>query len=140
MLSLYSCSPTLTKHGQSLDPEVIKSIRIGKTNRQQVAAMLGAPSAISTFDQEAWYYIGSKIEQTAFFKSHTVERKILVIRFGKKGVVTQLERLNSSDGRKIRIVKRKTPTRGKDLTFIEQIIGNVGKFGTNKDQAGPAGL
>ena len=138
--ALHACSPGLTKHGQSLDPEIIKSIRIGKTNRQQVAGMLGIPSAISTFDQETWYYIGSKIKQIAFFKPDTVERKILVIRFGIKGIVKQLERLDSSDGRKIKIVKRKTPTRGKELTVIQQIIGNVGKFGTGKEQAGPAGL
>ena len=125
---LAGCSPTVNNHGNTPEPELIQSIRIGSSNRAQIVAMLGTPSAVATFNQESWYYIGSKTSQLAFLPSKILERKVLVIRFDKQGVVRQLERLEKLDGRDIQIVDRKTPTHGRELTILEQLLGNVGKF------------
>ena len=125
---LTACSPTLNNHGNIPDAEVVKSIRIGQSNRDQIEAMLGTPSAVATFDKEAWYYVGSKTSQIAFWEADLLERKVLVIRFDEKGFVQQVERLDKQDGRDVQIVDRKTPTRGKELTVLEQLLGNIGKF------------
>tara|TARA_R110000868_G_scaffold29889_10_gene111066 strand:- start:5591 stop:6076 length:486 start_codon:yes stop_codon:yes gene_type:complete len=137
---LSACSPTLTNHGNIPDAEIIKSIRIGTSNRDQIQAMLGTPSAVATFDKEAWYYIGSRVSQIAFWEPDLLERQVLVIRFDKQGVVEQLERLDKQDGRDVQIVDRKTPTRGKELTVLEQLLGNVGKFSGPSTDDGSAGL
>lgn len=137
---LSACSPTLTNHGNIPDAEIIKSIRIGASNRDQVSAMLGTPSAVATFDKEAWYYVGSRTSQIAFWEADLLERKVLVVRFNKKGIVQQVERLDKEDGRDVQIVDRKTPTRGKELTVIEQLLGNVGKFSGPDADDGSAGL
>jgi outer membrane protein assembly factor BamE (lipoprotein component of BamABCDE complex) len=125
---LAGCSPTLTNHGNIPEPELIESIRVGSSNREQIVAMLGHPSAVSTFDQESWYYVGSRTSQLAFLDPEILERKVIVIRFDKQGIVQQVERLDKQDGRDVQIVERKTPTRGKELTILEQLLGNVGKF------------
>jgi outer membrane protein assembly factor BamE (lipoprotein component of BamABCDE complex) len=65
---LAGCSPTLTNHGNIPEPELIESIRIGSSNREQIVAMLGNPSAVATFDQESWYYVGSRTSQIAFLE------------------------------------------------------------------------
>lgn len=127
--SLTACSPTMNSHGNIPDSEVIQSIRIGSSNREQVSQMLGTPSAVATFDKEAWYYVGSRTSRLAFLEPTILERKILVIRFDKKGIVQQVERLEKQDGREVQIVDRKTPTRGKELSVMEQLLGNVGRFG-----------
>jgi outer membrane protein assembly factor BamE (lipoprotein component of BamABCDE complex) len=137
---LMACSPTLNNHGNIPDAEVVKSIRIGKSNRDQVEEMLGTPSAVATFDKETWYYVGSKTSQIAFLEADLLERKVLVIRFDEKGVVQQLERLGKQDGRDVQIVDRKTPTRGKELTVLEQLLGNVGKFSGPEADDGRSGL
>jgi outer membrane protein assembly factor BamE (lipoprotein component of BamABCDE complex) len=129
LLSIGACSPKLDNHGNIPDEELVKSIRIGFNNREQVRQMLGTPSARATFDQEAWYYVGTKTSQVAFFEPEILERKVLVVRFDSKGVVQQVERLGKNDGRSVQVVERKTPTRGKELTLIEQLLGNVGRFG-----------
>ena len=48
---------------------------------------------------------------------------MLVIRFNKQGIVQKIERLNKQDGRKVKIVDRKTPTRGKGTYTDGTIIG-----------------
>lgn len=135
-----ACSPNLSNHGNIPDKELIESIRIGKSNRDQVAAMLGTPSTIATFNKEAWYYVGSRKSQVAFWEPDLLERKVLVVRFDKKGVVQQVERLDKMDGREVQVVDRKTPTRGKELTILEQLIGNIGKFSGPEVDDGSAGL
>ena len=64
---LVACSPTVENYGHIPDPEIVKSVRVGSSNREQVQAMLGTPTAISTFDKESWYYIGSRVSRLAFF-------------------------------------------------------------------------
>lgn len=137
---LAGCSPTLNNHGNIPDAELIQSIRIGSSNREQVAAMLGNPSTVATFDKEAWYYVGMRTSQLAFLDPDILERKVLVVRFDKQGIVQQVERLDKQDGRSVQIVDRKTPTRGKELTILEQLLGNVGKFSGPQADDGSAGL
>lgn len=134
---LAGCSPTLNNHGHIPEPELIESIRIGNSNREQIIAMLGNPSAVATFDQESWYYVGTKTSQLAFLTPKILERKVLVIHFDKQGIVQQVGRLDKQDGRDVQIVVRKTPTRGKELTILEQLLGNVGKFSGPEGEGSP---
>lgn len=124
-----ACSPTIENHGNIPDAEIVQSVRIGMTNRDQVSEMLGSPSAIATFDRESWYYVGSRTSRFAFLEPEILERKVLVLRFDESGVVQQIEHLNKEDGRDVQLVERQTPTRGRELTLVEQLIGNVGRFG-----------
>lgn len=137
---LAGCSPTLSNHGNIPEAELIESIRIGSSNRKQIAAMLGNPSTVATFDKESWYYVGMRTSQVAFLEPKILERKVLVVRFDKQGVVQQVEHLDKQDGRDVQIVGRKTPTRGKELTILEQLLGNVGKFSGPEVDDGGAGL
>jgi len=134
-----ACSAQLNSHGNIPDQEIIDSIRIGKSNRAQISGMLGTPSARATFDQEAWYYVGTRTSKFAFMKKEILERKVLVIRFNKQGIVQKVERLDKQDGRELQVVDRKTPTRGKELTILEQLLGNVGRFGGGAADDGAAG-
>ena len=139
-LAVSACSARLDSHGNIPDSEIVDSIRIGKSNRAQVSEMLGTPSARATFDQEAWYYVGTRTSKFAFLQEEVLERKVLVIRFDKQGIVRQVERLEKQDGREVQVVGRKTPTRGKELTIIEQLLGNVGRFGGGAVDDGGVGL
>lgn len=141
ILVVAGCSTGVSRHGNIPDQQIVDSIRVGINNKAQVAAMLGSPSARATFDQETWFYMGTKtIKKPSFENDEVLERQVLVIRFNTQGIVQKVERLDKNDGRKIRVVKRKTPTKGKELTVIEQLLGNVGRFGNSvagDDRTGP---
>ena len=139
-VAVTACSARLDSHGNIPDPEIVESIRIGKSNRAQVSEMLGTPSARATFDEESWYYVGTHTSKFAFLEEEVLERNVLVVRFDKRGIVRQVERLDKKDGRDVQVVDRKTPTRGKELTILEQLLGNVGRFGGAPTDDGGAGL
>lgn len=137
--ALGACSPALDNHGNIPKPEIVAGITTGETTRDQVSGMLGTPSIVATFDEDAWYYVGKRTSRFAFFDPEILERQVLVIRFDENGVVSGMERLDKEDGRAVAIVARATPTRGRELTIIEQLIGNVGRFGGGEPGPGPGG-
>ena len=66
--------------------------------------MLGSPQSINTFgDETAWYYLGEKVQQTAFGMELSKERTVLVIYFDKNKKVNDIERLGVKDGKSFQI-------------------------------------
>ena len=123
------CSPTADTRGNLPLAEVVETIERGKQNRDQIVAILGSPSTMATFGkQETWYYIGTRTETLAFFSPKLLERRILVIKFDDRGVVETVTSFDASAGKKVELVERETPTKGKQLGVLEQIIGNIGRF------------
>ena len=130
--ALAACTPEKDLHGMLPDKELIAEIKPGQTRQEDVTRILGTPSTVATFDKETWYYIGEKTETVAFFKPDILEQKVLVVRFTKDGVVDDVEQVDTKkDGKPVTPVARETPTKGKELTLIQQLVGNVGRF--NKD-------
>lgn len=133
------CSPITAVHGNIVEPDRLADIHQGVSRKNDVADTLGTPSATGTFDTNTWYYIGQRTEKVAFFPPEVTERKVVVIRFDDSGVVRQIDQLDAAAGQDIDIVSRSTPTAGKDLSFVEQMLGNVGRFGGKKQQGPGAG-
>ncbi|MBR45007.1 MAG: cell envelope protein SmpA, partial [Rhodospirillaceae bacterium] len=48
------------------------------------------------------------------------------LEFDTAGFVKQVVHLPSEDIREIDLVERETPTKGRELGFLQQILGNVG--------------
>jgi len=130
--ALAACTPEKDLHGMLPDKELVAEIKPGQTRQEDVTRILGTPSATATFDKETWYYIGEKTETVAFFRPDILEHKVLVVRFTKEGVVEDIDQVDAKkDGKQVTPVARETPTKGKELTIIQQLVGNVGRF--NKD-------
>ncbi len=86
---------------------------------------LGSPQATNNFGSEAaWYYIGEKVQQTAFGMELSKERTVLAVYFDKNGKVLDTERLGVKDGKVFTMDSRRTPSYGQDRTFIESIISS----------------
>jgi outer membrane protein assembly factor BamE (lipoprotein component of BamABCDE complex) len=131
---LAACQNDVRVHGNLPDPEVIAEIQPGLDGREDVAQLLGTPSTVSAFQDDIWYYIGQKSEQFAFFKRDVLERKVLVISFDQTGTVDTARTLTLADSREIDPVDRETPTEGRDLTLLQQLFGNIGRFPTDTIQ------
>lgn len=128
-LSLGACSPVVRTHGNMVDPDRLSQINPGVSRQSDVVALLGTPSAEGTFNPNEWYYIGQRTEQTAFFAPEVTDRKVVQINFDPAtGTVAEVKQLTAADGIDVSPVARTTPTSGHDLTFMEQVMGNVGRF------------
>ena len=131
LAALGACSPRVDVRGNLPDSEVVDTIKVGQSTKDIVQELLGTPSTIATTDNEVWYYIGEKTETVAFFSPTVLDRRVLEIRFDENARVTQVARYGLEDGKDVSLVGRETPTRGKELGFVEQLIGNIGRFNTN---------
>ena len=145
LLGLSACNPVLRTHGyiatkdakpQEVDPK--------KDTKASVLARLGNPSVKSTFDENTWYYLTSVRERMAYLKPITSARTITAISFNDDGKVQKVAEYGIEDGQYVNYVKRKTPTRGRELSVLEQIFGTIGRIpvdqlGGNRDLPGGSG-
>ncbi len=127
-LGLAACEPVVTNHGFAPQLADLDSIRAGEDTRGSVMRKLGRPSTVSSFDADAWYYEASRVETFAFYAPEVVDRKVVSVRFDADGLVTDVASYGIEDGRIIDLVTRRTPTYGRELTVLQQIFGNLGRF------------
>ncbi len=133
-VALAACAQNINVRGNLPDPEAVSKITPGVQSREDVASLLGSPSAISTFEDSKWFYIGQKSTQFAFFAPEVLERKVLEISFDSDGKVVESKTYSLADGKEIEPVDRITPTEGRELTILQQLLGNVGRFPTTQTQ------
>ncbi len=126
MLLLGACSPITATHGNLVDDERLERIEVGRSDTGDVINALGSPTVISTFDENTWYYVGRATERLAFFKPRVAEQRIVEVRFDENGTLTAIEDVDPELRRDINPVGRETPTGGRQLSFFEQIFGNLG--------------
>jgi outer membrane protein assembly factor BamE (lipoprotein component of BamABCDE complex) len=127
-LTLQACEARVSQSGAMPDVDVIASIQPDKSTKQDVERVMGSPSSINIYGEETWMYIGEVSEQTAFFERKVDERSVVLITFDKDGVVSAIESQGLEAARAIEPVERTTPTVGKNLTVIEQLLGNINRF------------
>lgn len=129
VISLNGCSPIVAQRGSMPDVDAIATITPHKSTKNDVERVLGSPSSINMYRDETWLYVGETTETVAFFESKVSERSVLLITFDKDGLVTSMESHGLDEARDIRPVDRVTPTVGKNMTAIDQLIGNLNRFG-----------
>ena len=132
VLALTGCQPRIDSRGYVPDPDDIDRIKAGLQGREEVQEILGTPSSVSTFKDDRWYYISKKTRTLAFFTPTVLDQNVVVVEFDEGGFVKELRRYAMEDGLIIDPVTRKTPAPGRELSFIEQLVGNLGKFNTDK--------
>ncbi len=133
LLALGACTPTVLHHGYLPRKGDMEKIHEGMS-KAEVEAILGSPSTTATISTQgdSYYYISSTVEQKAFFRPKETDRRVFAIRFDENGLVRSFALYGLEDGQVVNISSRKTPTRGRELTILQQIFANVGNF------AGPA--
>lgn len=125
--SLSGCTTSEVFHnGYVVDQDALDLVPVG-SSREQVLLSLGTPSTTATFDGEVFYYISQKrTRAAAFMKQKLIEQQVLAIYFDKDGVVSQRANYTLKDGKVFDMISRTTPTGGKDLTFLQQILSGGG--------------
>jgi outer membrane protein assembly factor BamE (lipoprotein component of BamABCDE complex) len=136
MLTAGGCAATVDQRGDLPSPERIAEIHPGLT-KEQVVKILGTPSSMGVFNDNAWYYISRKTSRVSFFQPDVLDQQVFAINFDNNGVVRDMGHKTYADAREIEPAPGATPAPGRELTFLEQIIGNVGRF--NKGSGGGAG-
>jgi outer membrane protein assembly factor BamE (lipoprotein component of BamABCDE complex) len=125
---LASCAATVDNRGYVPNPQALEKVKPGSQTRGDVAEILGTPSSVTPFSDDTWIYIQRKTETVAFFQPKVLEQNVVVVDFDDAGLVREVRRYTLEDGKFIDPVTRKTPAPGKELSLMEQLVGNIGRF------------
>jgi outer membrane protein assembly factor BamE (lipoprotein component of BamABCDE complex) len=131
------CVRSVEQRGNLPEQDKIAEIHPGSTTKDEVIKILGSPSSVSIFNEKSWYYISRRTGQIAFLDPNVIDQQVYIVSFDDQGVVKAVDHKGLEDGKEIIPVARATPAPGRELSFLEQLIGNLGKF--NKSAGASSG-
>ena len=127
--SLLACAPVIDNRGYFFDNRSIADIEKGVTDQMTVRDTFGSPTSVCKFNNGTFFYIHSRFVTESYRAPEEVDRKVLAIYFDENKTVRDLAVYGLEDGIIVPIVARTTQTQGSELTALQQIFGNVGRFG-----------
>lgn len=127
---LSACAPIVSYSGFQAIESDPKDVTVGTDTKSTVRARLGSPSTTSTFDPDVWFYMNQSKQRVAFRRPQVTARSITAIVFDKDTEqVKSVSNYTLKDGKVIAYNGRETPTRGREMTVLEQLLGTVGATG-----------
>ena len=141
-LAAGACTPISAYNGFQARDEKPASMKVGEDSKSTVLTKLGSPSNKSSFGPETWFYISQISTKSSYHKSQIDSRSVVAISFDKDEKVDGVKTYDLKDGYRIAYDNRATPTRGRQLNWIEQMLGTVGRGGLlpqDNDPGNPRG-
>ena len=143
LLVLSACSvigPQKTVRGNRIDNTQLKELTVGTSTRADAVSLLGTPTAKATFDDNTWIYIHEVTEPRIARTPGVVEQDVVVLAFDNNGVLRNVKRLTGNDAQPVEVVSRTTPSPGGEATFLQQLLGNIGRFSPTGGTSSGSGL
>ncbi len=132
-ISLSGCISQTLSRGYVVSDLALEQVPVG-ASREQVLIALGTPSTTAELGGEVFYYISqTHARPVRFVNPRIVDQRVLAVYFNEDEEVTQIANYGLQDGKVFDFVSRTTPTGGRDLSFVAQVLGaagNLGGFGT----------
>jgi outer membrane protein assembly factor BamE (lipoprotein component of BamABCDE complex) len=130
-LLLSSCSwlmPPPQVRGNKVDPESLKELVPGTSTKADVSAIIGSPTARDSFDENTWLYIGEMTQERIGRTLGELDQNVVVLNFNDKGVLANVHTLDKEDALPVAVIARTTPSPGTEASFMQQLLGNIGRF------------
>ena len=130
-LMLSSCGwlmPPPQLRGNKVDSESLKELTPGTSTKADVSAIIGSPTARDSFDDNTWLYISEVTQERIGRTLGELEQNVVVVNFDDKGLLTNVHKLNEADALPVRVIARTTPSPGTEASFMQQLLGNIGRF------------
>lgn len=132
MLVLVACVKNLRTVGYTFDPTSLKGLQQGKSTAQDITERLGSPSARSDYGNPTWYYIHTTYENVAFFKPKIKQQTVIAVEFDEKYRLDNIKKYTQNHAKAVAFSSDTTPTEGHDLGVAEQLLGNIGRFSSER--------
>ena len=130
-IAVTACAAEVRNRGNLVEDRRLEQIQVGTSTAGDVLRTFGSPTAVATFDDGIWYYIGQRVEYFAFFEPEVLERRVIRVQFDTlSGVITDLQVRTLEDGMEFAFEESETPTLGRQMGVLEQLFGNFGRFGS----------
>ena len=112
--------------GYVIDEQAVAEVKPGMS-AEQVLKILGTPSTVSTVGNQSWYYISQNTNRSFMFDKPTItDQRVLTVLFTKALKVERIANYGQKDGVLFDFNTNATPTGGKDLSIVRQMLRMVG--------------
>ncbi len=130
----------ITLRGNKIDPDQLKELVVGTSTKADVTSLIGSPTARATFDENNWLYISETTQVRIGETPGVRDQNVVELTFDQGGVLRGIRKLGQDDGKDVAMVSRTTPSPGSEASFMQQLLGNVGRFSTGPvpGSSGPA--
>jgi outer membrane protein assembly factor BamE (lipoprotein component of BamABCDE complex) len=125
--------------GNKVDEEQLAQLVPGTSTRQDATAAIGSPTARATFDDNTWIYITETTRPIIGGFQGVEAQQVYVLTFDTKGVLGKIEKKTMQDALPVDVVARTTPSPGTEASWLQQLLGNVGRFSPISNPGGVAG-
>ncbi len=111
--------------GYQISKDALAQIRPGQS-QDLVVVVLGSPQTINAFNEgSAWYYVETRVSQTAFGMTTVTARTVLAVYFDKNKRVADTALYSLKDGKVFAIEGNKTPGYGTDKSFVQSLLESI---------------
>ncbi len=125
---LSGCAAEVKNHGYAPDDALLAEITAGTDTRGSVRRKIGRPSTTGVFTESGWYYVATTVEHYLYYQPKVTDRRVVAVQFDADDVVAAVNVYGLEDGRIVDLQTRTTPTHGRQLTILQQLLGNLGKL------------
>ena len=127
-LVMGACTPVTSYQGFQAVEAKPQDVKIGVDTKSSVMERLGSPSAVAALEPNTWFYITQISDAVAFREPVVKRRDVVAINFNKADEkVLAVNTYTLKDGHVISYNHHATPTRGRELSVLEQILGTIGQ-------------
>ncbi len=126
-LGAAACAPTTAYNGFQAREDKPQDVKVGEDTKSTVLARLGSPSIVATFEPNIWYYVSQASVKVGYQNPKLTSRDVVAITFGQDEKVASVRHLGLKNGYQIAYARQETPTRGRELSVLEQLLGNIGR-------------
>lgn len=135
--ALGACTPTTAYNGFQVRDDKPSDVKVGVDTKSTVLSRLGSPSMVSTFEPNIWFYVSQVTRKVAYKTPKLQSRDVVAISFADDEKVVEVNTFDMKKGVDVAYAKPETPTRGRQMTVLEQLLGNVGRGGMIPQQNVP---
>lgn len=127
-ITVAGCSTTTIKHGQQFQDHELQQVQAGMS-QDQVRMSLGSPATSASLGAgNAYYYISSTMQQTAFFEPTETDRRVVAVYFSQAGTVERVANYGIKDGRVFDFISSSTPSANtREEGILRQMFRNIGQ-------------
>ena len=127
-----SCINKKIINGQLPEKSLIKTLKVGKDKKDLIISILGSPTFHGQLNDNSIYYAEVISEQFAFLDPDIKNQNVIQLEFDKDNILKNVYLFGVSDKNEIVMSQKNTETFGKEISFLEQIISNIGLPGLGR--------
>ena len=128
VLLLAGCTIKTQEHGYDFDNESLKNLKVTSSSKEEIKKVMGSPLAVSSLDNNTWYYISLTTKSVAILRPKISHYKVLELKFDKNNKLSEVALYTNDKIKKLDFKQWESPLRGSKNDLLQDFLYNMGRF------------